>query len=106
MYICGRTIRHLTVGYFTVTGVPLFLFAFLLSSRGMDRKAVGRWLGTSPRDNEITIAVRTNATRVYEGMSSELISPGPRSRVGTNGRMTHRQRPSIISNAILKPVRP
>ena len=29
---CGRTIGHLTVGEFTVTGVPFFLFAFLVSS--------------------------------------------------------------------------
>ena len=28
----GRTIGLLTVGDFTVTGVPLFLFAFLVSS--------------------------------------------------------------------------
>ena len=32
MYRCGRTIGHLTVGDFTVTGVPFFLFAFLVSS--------------------------------------------------------------------------
>ena len=35
-------------------------------------------------DNERTIiALRTNALRAYEGKSSELIPPGPRSRVGT-----------------------
>ena len=49
----------------------------------MDEKAEGRWLGTSPCDNERTIALRTNALRAYEGKSSELIPPGPRSRVGT-----------------------
>ena len=49
----------------------------------MDGKAEGRWLGTSPCDNERTIALRTNADRSYEGKSSELIPPGPRPRVGT-----------------------
>ena len=49
----------------------------------MDGKAERRWLGTSPCDNEITIALRTNAFRAYEGKSSELIPQGPRSRVGT-----------------------
>ena len=49
----------------------------------MNGNAEGRWLGTSPCDNEITIALRTNALRAYEGKSSELIPPGPRSRVGT-----------------------
>ena len=80
---CDRTIGHLTVGEFTVTRVPLFLFAFLVSSRDMDGKAERRWLGTSPCDNERTIALRENALRAYEGKSSELIPPGPRSRVGT-----------------------
>ena len=45
----------------------------------------GRWHGTSPRDNEQTIASWTNALRAYEGKSSEFIPPGPRSRVGTSG---------------------
>ena len=36
MYRCGRTIEHLTVGEFTVTGDPLFLSAFRLSSWEMD----------------------------------------------------------------------
>ena len=67
---------------FTVTGVPLFLFAFLVSSWEMDGKAERRWLGTSPCDNERTIALRKNALRAYEGKASELIPPGPRSRVG------------------------
>ena len=49
----------------------------------MNGKAEGRWLGTSPCDNESTIALRENAFRAYEGKSSELIPPGPRSRVGT-----------------------
>ena len=49
----------------------------------MDGKAERRWLGTCPCDNERTIALRKNALRAYEGKSSELIPPGPRSRVGT-----------------------
>ena len=49
----------------------------------MDGKAERRWLGTSPCDNERTIALRANAIRAYEGKASELIPPGPRSRVGT-----------------------
>ena len=65
-----------------MTGVPLFLFAFLVSSWKMNGKAEGRWLGTSPCINETTIALRTNSLRAYEGKSSELITPGPRSRVG------------------------
>ena len=36
LYRCGRTIGQLTVGEFTVTGVPLFLFAFVVSSWEMD----------------------------------------------------------------------
>ena len=56
-YRCGRTIGHLTIGEFTVTGVPLFLFAFLVSSLEMDGKAERRWLGTSPCDDERSIAV-------------------------------------------------
>ena len=32
VYRCGRTIGHLTVGNFAVTGVPLFLVAFLVTS--------------------------------------------------------------------------
>ena len=39
---CGRTIGHLTVGYSTVTGVPLFLFAFHVSSLKINNKAEGR----------------------------------------------------------------
>ena len=62
-----------------MTGVPLFLFAFLVSSGEMDGKAKHRWLGISPCDNERTIALRKNALRAYEGKSSELIPPGPRS---------------------------
>ena len=42
----------------------------------MNGKAEGRWLGTSPCDNEICIALRINALRAYEGKSLELI-PGP-----------------------------
>ena len=43
----------------------------------MNEKAEGRWLGSSPCDNEITIALRTDALRAYEGKSSELIPTGP-----------------------------
>ena len=67
------------VGEFTATGVPLFLFAFLVSSREIDGKAEGRWLGTSPCDNERTFALRSNALRVNEGKSSAQVPPGPRS---------------------------
>ena len=49
----------------------------------MDGKVEGQGLGTSPCDDERTIALRTNALRAYEGKFSELIPPGPRSRVGT-----------------------
>ena len=49
----------------------------------MDGKAKGRWLGTSPYDDGINIALTTNAFRAYEGKPSELIPPGPWSRVGT-----------------------
>ena len=48
----------------------------------MNGKAEGRWFGTSPCDNKRTIALRANALRAYEGKPSELIPPGPRSRVG------------------------
>ena len=75
LYRCGRTIGHLTVGECTVTGVPLFLLAFLVSSCEMDGKAERRWPGTSPCDNERTIALRKNAVQAYEGKSSELIPP-------------------------------
>ena len=81
--LCGRTIGHLTVGDFAVTGVQLFLFAFLLSTREMDGKAEGRWLATSPCIYKISITRRTNAIRAYEEKSSELTPPGPRSRVDT-----------------------
>ena len=84
LYRCGRTIGHLMVGEFTVTGVSLFLFAFLVGSWEIDGKAERRCLGTSPCDNEITIELRTNALRAYQEKSSELIPPGPRSRVGTH----------------------
>ena len=83
LYRCGRTVGHLAFGDCIVTGVPLLLFAFLVSYWQMDGKAEGRWLGTSTCDNERTIALRTNALQAYEGKSSELIPPGPRSRVGT-----------------------
>ena len=79
LYRCRRTIGHFTVGEFTVTGVQLFLFAFLVNSWDIDRKTERRWLGTPPCD----IPLRKTAIRAYEGKSSELIPPGPRSRVGT-----------------------
>ena len=77
-------IGYLTVGDFAVTGIPLFLFAFLVSSWKTKRKAEGRWLGTSPCDKERTIELRTNALRAYEGKPSDLIPPGSRSRAGTS----------------------
>ena len=46
LHRCGRTIGRLMVGEFTVTGVPLVLFAFLVNSWEMDGKAERRWLGT------------------------------------------------------------
>ena len=54
-----------------------------MSSSNMNGKAEGRWLDTSPCDNERTISLRKSAVRSYQGKSSELIPPGPRSRVGT-----------------------
>ena len=54
----------------------------------MDGKAERRWLGTSPCDNERTTALRTYALRAYDGKSSELIPPGPRSRFGTTSTTT------------------
>ena len=51
----------------------------------MNGKVESRWLGTSPCDNERTIALRTNALRAYQGNSSELIPQGLRLRVGTKG---------------------
>ena len=78
LYRCGRTIGHLTVGEFTVTGVPLFLFVFLVSSWEMDGKAEHWWLGICRVMTNIIIALRTNALRAYEEKSSELIPPGPR----------------------------
>ena len=49
----------------------------------MNGTTEGRWLGISPCDNETAIALRTNALRACKWKSLELISPGPRSRVGT-----------------------
>ena len=66
-----------------MTGVPLFLFVFLVSSWEMDGKAEHWWLGICRVMTNIIIALRTNALRAYEEKSSELIPPGPRSRVGT-----------------------
>ena len=96
MYRCGRTIGHLTVGEFTVTVVPLFLFAFQVSSWEIG-KAERRWLGTSSCDNERTNALRKNALRPYEGKSSELIPPGPRSRVGSRVRFASRYKSTQIN---------
>ena len=61
----------------------------------MHGKAEHRWLGTSPCDNERAIALRKSALRAYERKSSELILPGPRSRIGTNvldSRVQNRER--------------
>ena len=52
----------------------------LLRSWDTNGKVHGRWHVTSPCDDERTIALWTNALRAYEGKSSELIPPGPRSR--------------------------
>ena len=41
-------VPHLTLGESTVTGVPLFLFAFLVRSLDMDGSPECRWLGTFP----------------------------------------------------------
>jgi len=49
----------------------------------MDGKAEGRWLRTSPCDNERVIVLNTYVLRAYGGKSSERIPPGPRSRVET-----------------------
>ena len=49
----------------------------------MNGKAEGRWLGISPRDLKRTITLRANALHAYDGKRSELLQPGPRSRVGT-----------------------
>ena len=76
---CGRTIEHLTVGDFAVTGVPLFLPASLMSPSEMDGKAEGRWLGTSPCDNEQNIDLRRNPLQANGGKTSELIPLGLRS---------------------------
>ena len=78
LYRCGRTIGNLTVGDFPVTGVPLFLFGFLVSSLEIDGKAQRRWLGTSQCDSERIMVLKTTTLRAYEGNSSELIPPGPR----------------------------
>ena len=91
LYRCGRTIGHLTVREFTVTGVPLFMFACLVSSWEMDGKAERRGLATSACDNERAIALSKNALRAYEGKSSELIPPGPRSLVGRHSSSLRRQ---------------
>ena len=65
----------------------------------MDGKAERRWLGTSPCDNERAIALRTNALGAYEGKSSELIPPGPRSRVATPGsKCDHENNQGIFRN--------
>ena len=78
-------------------GVALFLSAFLVSSWKMNGKAEGRWLGTSSCDIELTIALRTYALRAYDGKSSDLIPPGPRSRVGTSSKPTLYLIPGIWS---------
>ena len=54
-----------------------------MGSRDTNGKVHGRWHGTSPCDTKLTIVLWTHALQAYEGKSSELIPPGPRSRVGT-----------------------
>ena len=110
LYRCGRTIGHLTVGEFTVTGVLLLMFAFLVSSWEMNGKAERRWLGTSLCDNERTIALRKNALRAYDGKSPDLIPPGPRSRVSTyscaNGPHFTVSSPLLKNTTISYPIYP
>ena len=81
---CRHIIGHLTVGEITCDGSSTFSVCvsveLLLLRDG--REGEGRWLVTSPCDNKGTIALRENALRAFEGKSSELIPPGPRSRVG------------------------
>ena len=60
--------------------VIIGVFCELLRSSHTNGKVHGRWHGASPCDNERTIALWTNALRAYEGKSSGLIPPGPRSR--------------------------
>ena len=67
----------------------------------MDGKAEGRWLGTSPCDNESKSALRTNALRAYEGKSSEQTPPSPRSLLSTwgcNSRKWSRLKPTRLGN--------
>ena len=54
----------------------------------MGGKAERGWLGTYPCDNERTIALSKNALPAYEGKSSELIPPGPRSGGCTDRRLS------------------
>ena len=70
----------------------------------MDGKAERRWLDASPCDNERTIAFRTNALRVCEGKSSELIRPGPGSRVGTEYSFFDKKIKVVVS-ALLASIR-
>ena len=67
----------------------------------MDGKAEGRWLGTYLCDNKRAIALRENALRVYEGKSSELIPPGPRSRVGTSYSSSETKSSSTCNTAVI-----
>ena len=57
----------------------------------MDGMVHGRWHGASPCGNERIIALWTNVLRAYEGKSSGLIPPGPRSRESVNFQFSQNQ---------------
>ena len=84
----GRIIEHYTVHIewldtiFQV--VILALLSFLLSSWEMNGKAHSVWRGTSPCKIKLTVELRANALRAYEGKCSRSIPPGPRSQVCTS----------------------
>ena len=85
-YRCGRIIGHFIVHRMVgciLSGSSTIIIGDsceLLRSCDTNGKVYGRWHGTSPCDDERTIALWTNAPRAYEGKSSGLIPPGPRSR--------------------------
>ena len=83
LYRCSCIIGHLPYIKRLDTfcrGVPTLLLAFLVGSFDTNGNILGRWHGPFPRDNEQIVASWTNALRAYEGKSSELAPPGPRSR--------------------------
>ena len=66
----------------------------------MDGKTESRWVRTSPWDSVITIALKTDGFKAYEGMSSELVPPGPRSGVGTDSQL-HISAMCVSRNAVM-----